>query len=160
MAYVRSALTCVLIVALTAAVQGQLVHTKYEKYTRYLSALILLCVLVAPVRSIMEELENEDFSVDPTQLQLSEAGPQDYLLSLVSREIESDIEAMLIERYGLTSDQIGGIEATIDASDPSNLKPATLWVSVKADADADTEAIRKDIEERYDCESVSVIAGA
>lgn len=160
MEYVRSALTCVLIVALTAAVQGQLIHTKYEKYTRYLSALILLCVLIAPVRSLMEELGNENFSIEPAKLELSVAEPQDYLLSLVSRKIESDIGTLLTDEYGLSPDQIGEIVVSIDDSDLSELRLASLQVTVKAETELDAEAIQREIGEKYDCESVSVIVGA
>ncbi|MGM9636532.1 MAG: hypothetical protein ACI3YK_00940 [Eubacteriales bacterium] len=160
MEYVRSALTCVLIVALTAAVQGQLIHTKYEKYTRFLSALILLCVLIAPVRSLMEELWSEDFSVEATKLELAVAEPQDYLLSLVSREIERDIGTLLTDEYGLSPDQIGEIEVSIDDSDLSELRLVSLQVTVKTDEEVDAEAIQREIGEKYDCESVRVIIGA
>lgn len=157
MEYVRSALTCVLIVALTAAVQGQLVHTKYEKYTRFLSALILLCVLISPMRSLMKELCGMDFTVEPASLELSDAKPQDYLLSLVSRQIKDDIRMLLVDRYGLSEDQIG-IDLTLDESNATVIRLTSLRVTVKGDADG--EAIQKEIGEKYDCESVSVMVGA
>lgn len=170
----RPILSCALVVAVSAAVHGQLVGTKFEKYTRFLTALILLSLLITPMLNLFRaggELITQESTVlqqtgQPGQPQQPEQTedpiPQmtytDALIFVLQRKVEDDARSLLKTQYGILSNSILQVRAAMDGSDPEAIRVASVFVRIRGEADSGE--IEKTLKERYGCENVSVIVDA
>ncbi len=160
----RPILSCALTVAISSAVHGQLVGTKFEKYTRFLTALILLSLLLTPMLNLfraggalLEQEDGTDQTVQPS-IALPEMSYSEALLTVLQRKVEDDVRSTLKSEYGIAPDSILSVQAAVDGSDPEAIRVESVQVRIRGDADP--EEIEEFLKERYGCESVSVIVDA
>lgn len=165
----RPILSCALVVAVSAAVHGQLTDTRFEKYTRFLTALILLSLLITPVLNLLGQWQGQGIDEllpdeDETGAEVTgTAGPgyADALMTVLAGRIEDDARAVLADDFGLTEDCVARLDVGLDGSNPEAIRVKSLEIVLRVPADPeDVGAIAGVFGERYGCERVSVIGDA
>lgn len=171
----RPILSCALVVAVSAAVQGQLTDTKFEKYTRFLIALILLSLLITPMLNLLGQglgdllpeegatAPESGSSPDPDSHPdgSAESGYTDALLSVLEGRIEADARAVLAGDFGLEGPSVSRIDVGLDGSDPGAIRVEFLDVVLANPPDSEDGAAMVELfEARYGCERVRVSADA
>lgn len=161
----RPILSCALIIALSAAVHGQLVGTKFEKYTRFLTALILLSLLIRPMLNLfriggdlLEQTNAAPGQTEQTDPGIPEISYADALLSVLQRQLEDDVRSTLRTECALAADAILKVQVTLDGGDPEAIRVEAVTVQIRGSADS--AEIERILSERYGCENVSVIGDA
>lgn len=148
-AYLSAVLACAAVTALTRILAPT--DEKTAKYIKYISGLVSLSIIVAPVISALRspvsfpEISGQITISDEYEYDMNEA-----IITEAERSVSATIAAGVKERFRIAEDDIS-VSATLDRDDPENLQITLVTVTLTGyGAWTDTEEIAKYIKENYD----------
>lgn len=148
-AYMTAVIVCASVTAIAGIVMPS--DGASSKYIKYISGLVTLCVMAAPLFEIFDggKIELPDFSIETEQYEFD---IRESIIERAETSLSASVADDIAAAFNIERENIDA-SVTLDSSDFDDVKIASVTVTLRGGAVwTDAESLTEYISDTYDCE--------